>query len=449
VVDGPLLDVAERIAGWAREGEQVEAFVSRARITDVRAYEDELEKLSTAQSEGVGIRVVRDHRQGFAFAGTLDPEVVEETLAEARDNAAFGTPDEFLGLPEPDGSEPVALDLFRPEVGEMPTEKKVELALELDRATKAADPRIRGTEGADYGDDEREVAVASSTGVRATYRRTGCSLFVYAIAGQGDETQTGFGVAVAREPGGLDTDAVARQAADRATRLLGARRAPSRRVTVVLDPWVTGQLLGVLSAALNGESILKGRSMFANRVGEPVAVPSLALVDDPTLPAAFSAAPVDAEGLATRRNRLVDGGVLHGFLHNSYTGRRSGHGTTGSAVRAGFASTPGVGPRALSLAPGTLSPEEVLARVGDGLYVQSVSGLHSGANPVSGDFSVGAEGLMIRDGALAEPVREVTVASTIQRMLLDVVAVGADLQWLPGATAGVTLAIRDVTMSGG
>jgi PmbA protein len=117
-------------------------------------------------------------------------------------------------------------------------------------------------------------------------------------------------------------------------------------------------------------------------------------------------------------------------------------------VRAGYTSTPGVGARALALAPGTRAPEEILAGLDGALYVQSVSGLHSGANPVSGDFSVGAEGLMVRGGTFAEPVREVTIASTLARMLLDVVEVGGDLTWLPGAAAGVTLVIGEMTVSG-
>jgi PmbA protein len=117
-------------------------------------------------------------------------------------------------------------------------------------------------------------------------------------------------------------------------------------------------------------------------------------------------------------------------------------------VRGGFAGTPGAGCRAVVLTPGAPSVEEILAAVGDGLYVQSVSGVHSGVNPVSGDFSVAAEGLMIRDGALAEPVREVAIASTLQRMLLHVVAIGSDLEWLPGNAAGLTLAVDDVSMSG-
>ena len=152
--------------------------------------------------------------------------------------------------------------------------------------------------------------------------------------------------------------------------------------------------------------------------------------------------------MPTRRVDLIAGGVLAGFLHNTYTGRRSGHGTTGSAVRGGFKSVPGTGARALFLETGPLSPEEILAAVPEALYVQSVSGLHSGTNPVSGDFSVGAEGLMVRGGAFAEPVREVTIASTLQRMLLEVAEVGSDLVWLPGGGAGQTILVIEMTMSG-
>jgi len=211
---------------------------------------------------------------------------------------------------------------------------------------------------------------------------------------------------------------------------------------------VTTSFLSVLAATLSGEAVLKGRSFFADRLGETVAAAAVTLVDDPTVPDAYSASPFDAEGLASRRNVLIEGGVLRGFVYNTYAGRRAGVPSTASAVRAGFKSTPGVGCRALSLAPGTRSPEAIYAEVGDGLLVTGVSGLHSGVNPVSGDFSVGAEGLLIRDGRPVEPVREITIASTLQRMLQEIVAVGDDLEWLPSMAAGTTLAIGGMSMSG-
>jgi PmbA protein len=443
-----LLAVADRIVALAGAGEQVEAVVVRGLDTEIKVYGGEVESLSSAQSQGAGVRVVVDGRQGFAYAGSLDPDVLLETLAEARDNARFATLDEFIGLAEPDGVEAPSLDLYRDDLASSPTDAKVALAAELERAVLGADPRITGIETAEYVDSLSEAAIATTTGLRTTSRESSCYLATYAMASDGgDDAQTGFGFSVGRRLDDLDVAAAAADAATRATRLLGARQPRSERVTVVLDPWVTAQLLGLVASTLSGEAVLKGRSLFAQRLGEQVASPLVTLVDDPTDVRAYTATETDGEGLAARRNVLLDGGVLQRFVHNAYTARRAGTSSTGNAVR-GYSSTPGVGCMAVSLVPGTASQAELLAQVGEGVLIADVAGLHSGVNPVSGDFSTGAEGLRIRGGELAEPVREFTIASTLQKMLHDVRAVGADLEWLPMSAAGVSLVVGDVTVSG-
>ncbi len=446
-----LLALARRVSGAARGDEQIEAYAVRSHETEARVFDGEVESLSVAGVEGVAVRVIREQRQGFAWAGSLDPEVVDETLAEARDNAEFGEPDEWNGLVAPSdlaGVAPADLDVWHEELLRVGTDDKVALALELESATRAADGRVRAVNHAGYSDGAVESAIASSLGVEAATRRTTCSCSTMAIAGETASTQTGYGFSAGRTFADLDPTQAAADAASRATRLLGARKPRSRRLPVILDPLVTRSVLGIVGAALNGEAVLKGRSMFAGREGEAVAASGVTVVEDPTNPDALGAATFDSEGVPTRRLELIGGGRLAGFLHNVYTGRRSGHGTTGSAVRGGFKSVPGAGARALALEPGLCSPEEILAAVPEALYIQSVSGLHSGTNPVSGDFSVGAEGLMVRDGAFAEPVREITIASTLPRILLDIGEVGSDLTWLPGGGAGQTLLVTEMTMSG-
>ncbi len=442
-----LLEMAQRVADQAKAGEQVEAYVSRMRDTSVRVYEGEIEHLVSAQSEGIGIRVIDGGRVGFAYAGALDERTVAEALAEARDNVGFGTAHPDVALAVPDGVAVADLDLWDDSLASCPTDHKVALAKQTEAIALGADPRVR-PEDTSYEDSLAEAAVASSTGIAAFGRETACYVVASLLATVGDETMTGFGYSIGRNVDQLDADAAAQMAVERATRLLGATKPSSRRLTVVLDPWVTAQFLGILSATLNGESVLKGRSLFANRVGESVASPLISLVDDPTYPLAFSASTVDGEGLATRRNTLIEGGVLKGFVQNSYSGRRSGGASTGNATRGSFKSSPGCGCLALALTPGTRSQAELVAGVDDGILVQGVSGMHSGVNPVSGDFSTGAEGLLISGGQLGAPVREFTIASTLQRMLHDVIEVGGDVQWLPMSAAGVSLVVGDITMSG-
>jgi PmbA protein len=445
-----LLDRCRRIAARAEAGEQIEAYASRGRETDIEVVHGQVDSLTVATSSGVGIRVVRDARQGFAWAGSLDDDVIDDALAAARDNARFAEPDEAIALATPADAagEAVTLDLWRDDLASVATDDKVAFAISLDTRLRATDSRITGVESAGYGDVAMCWALATSTGVETSQRRTHASAYLFAMADDGSGVQTGYGVKAGRTFADLDAEEVVAMAHERATRLLGAQKAKSRRVTAVLDPLVTASLLGLVAAAFNGESMLKGRSLFAERAGDTVAAPILELADDPTDAQSLGAAERDAEGVPCRRNVLLDNGVMHGFLHNTYTARRAGTATTASAVRGGYRSTPGVGTRALRLRCGDRTPDELVADVGDGFYVQAVHGLHSGTNPISGDFSVGAEGLVIRDGALAEPVREVTIASTIPRMLLGVRAIGSDALYLPGGAVGTTIAVDDMTMSG-
>jgi PmbA protein len=326
-----LLQLAQRVAAEAAPDEQVEAFVSRGSSTAVKVHGGEIESLTQATSAGIGVRVVRDKRQGFAWAGSLDEAVVAEVLAEARDNAAFAEPEAWIGLAEPDGVAPPDVELWRDGLADMPTERKVALALELERAVRARDARIVGVRTAQWGDGSGEGAVATSTGIAVTGRSTFCHLSVSALAEDGDETQTGYGLSVGREPADVDIAEAADDAAERATRMLGAVQPPSGTITLVLEPRMAAIILGVVGGTLDGESMLKGRSPFADRVGEQIASPLVTLVDDPTDPESLGADSHDGEGLATRRVPLIENGVLQGFLHNTATGRRAGVPSTTSS----------------------------------------------------------------------------------------------------------------------
>ena len=228
----------------------MEVYATRGTDTEVRAYEGEVESLTSADSSGVGIRVLIDEpggagsQVGFAWAGSLDPAVLAATLADARDNARFATPDPDVVLAEPDGVAAVELDLWDDGVAATPMEKKVALALELERATRAADPRVRQVSSADYSDSRVEVALVTTTGISSYRRRTNAFLSVDAIVGEGADTQTGAGFSVGRGPGDLVPDEAMDDAVLRATRMLGAQKARSTHCTVVFDPRVVSTLLG-------------------------------------------------------------------------------------------------------------------------------------------------------------------------------------------------------------
>lgn len=445
--DTDLDELARRVLDGARAGEQVEVLLSRATSTTVRVHDGSVESLTSADSSGAGIRVIVDGRLGFAHCGSLDPAVLADTLVEARDNAAFGEPDEHNGLAAPDGVPVTPRDGWSDAVVQYPVDDKVAMALELERRVLAADPRVVGVRSTTYGDAWGESVIRSTEGISGRDRGASCAVSSQPLARDGEQTQIGSGHDAGRDPATLDLDRVAAEAADRATRLLGATKPPSGRLTIVLEPRLAMTLLGIIAGMLSGEAVVKGRSPFGDRVGEQIAADVLTLVDDPTRPESLGSEEIDGEGLACRRNELIVGGVLAGFLRDTVTGRRMGSSSTASAVR-GARSLPGVGAQLLVMEPGTRSLEQLIAGVDHGLLVNSFTGLHSGVNPVSGDFSVGADGLLIRDGQLAEPVRELTLASTLQRMLLDVSEVGSDFEWLTSGHGACSLVVPDVAVSG-
>ncbi|NNF62614.1 MAG: hypothetical protein HKN07_00020, partial [Acidimicrobiia bacterium] len=253
-----LLDIAETVVGWANDDEHVEVVVVHDRDTEIRVYEGDVEQFTAAESFGVGVRVIADNKQGFAWAGTLDEDVLGETLADARDNAVFGTIDENLGLADPDGVEVPSLGLYNPEALNLPTEDKIAMAVELEARTRAADDRISGMESVDYVDGTRESALVSTAGIRSTSQEMSAYVMAYALATQDDDTQLGFGFSVGRNPAELDIDAAAADAADRATRMLGATQPDTERVTVIFDPFVTAQFLSILGGTMSGEAVQKG-----------------------------------------------------------------------------------------------------------------------------------------------------------------------------------------------
>ncbi|MCL5047677.1 MAG: TldD/PmbA family protein [Firmicutes bacterium] len=443
-----LMNIAEKIAADANGDEQIEAFVAWGASTEARAYKGEVESLAAAESAGIGVRVISSHRQGFAYVGSLSEEAAREALAQARDNALFATPDEAVGLAEPDGISPQEINLWRDNLLHTPTETKINLAIELDNACRKADTRIRQVTSSDYGDSAGEVAICSSLGIKAYARESVCYISTDVLVGEQDDTMSGSGYSVGREVDDLILEKAVNDAVVRSTRLLGAKKQKSAQLAVVLDKRVTATLISILAGTLSGEEVVKQRSLFAERLGDQVGIESFTLIEDPTNISAFGASAFDAEGLASRKLTLIDRGKLSGFLYDTYSARLAGTQSSASAVRAGYKSTPSVGAKALFLLPGELSETQIIEKVGNGFYVQEISGVHSGVNPISGDFSVGAEGLMIRNGQLTDAVKEVTIASTIQKMLQEILYIGNDTEWLPSSAAGVTLAIGDMSLSG-
>lgn len=442
-----LEDLVGVAVAATQDGEAVEAYAEETRQTEASALRGEVEGLTFSDSRGVGVRVIRDHRLGYAWAADPSADDVRATVERARVNAGLSEPDEFNGLPGFEPAQPVA-GLFRADTAGISTDDKVRMALDLEAHTVGIDPRVTRIDLSQVGDAVSRCAVASTEGVAASYERTDAWSVAVALAVDGDETQTGFSYRIARGLDELRQGAVAEEAVARAVQLLGAAKPPTARVPVILDPFAATDFLGVLAGALSAEAVQKGRSLFASMVGETVGSGLFTLVDDGRTIAGPGACPFDDEGVPSGRTELFTNGRLNGFLHDTYTANRAGGGqrSTGNAKR-GYRSAPGVGTSNFFVDAGASSFDELLALADGGVLIRDVTGVHSGANPISGEFSVGATGLRISGGALGEPLREMTIASTLPEMLAGITGVGSDLRFFSSVGTPSVL-IGEMTLAG-
>ena len=426
-----------------------EAYVAREGGRQVRVHGGEIESLTAATKSGVGVRAWIGHRVGYAYGTDLSEPGVAAIAARAAEAAAAADEDPYAAPPQPAEVESLA-GLSDPSIAEWETDRVAELVLAVERTALESDPRLVGVETTVYADSDEQVAIVSSTGVAGEYESSSCYAYLQALAEGEGARETGLGFGLARGPRGLDPEAIGAEGAERALAMIGAAKPQSRSCPVVLDETVAASFAGLIGGALSAKAVQRGRSPFAGRLEEEVASEAFALFDDGRAPDGPASAPFDGEGLPRRRTALIEGGRLCSYLYDTYTANREDRDSTGSAARQGYRSLPSVATSNLMVAPGTLSLEDLLAQAGEGVLVTDVAGLHSGVNPVTGVFSVGASGRIIRDGKPAGPVREFTIAGELVAMLGAVSAAGAEARWVPfgGSVSTPPLLIAEMAISG-
>ena len=446
-----LSSVARRAveATTAAGASDAEAYVSREAGREVRVHGGEVESLTAATQTGVGVRAWVGHRVGYAYGTDLSDAGVAAIAARAAEAAQVADEDEFAAPPTPAEIEALP-GLSDPSIAEWDTGRVVELALSVERTALGSDPRLVGVETAVYADADERVAIASSAGVAGEYESSSCYAYLQALAEGEGARETGLGFGLARGPRELDPEAIGAEGAQRALAMIGAGKPASRSCPVVLDETVAASFAGLIGGGLSAKAVQRGRSPFAGRLDEEVASSAFVLHDDGRDPQGPASAPFDGEGVPRRRTALIEGGRLQSYLYDTYTANRESVSSTGSAARQGYRSLPSVSASNLMVAPGTHSLEQLLAQAGEGVYVTDVAGLHSGVNPVTGVFSVGASGRTIRDGHLSEPVREFTIAGELVAMLGAVSAAGAEPRWVPfgGSVSTPPLLVAEMAISG-
>jgi len=431
-------DLKELAQDIVREGDEFSTLVRLGQV----------ETLKESGSKAIGVRVFNGKRAASTYSSDFSRAGLDRMVKSALELSKITSEDPYAGIPEPSllGSLTGDLDLYSADVYSLPGEERISYARRAEKAALDFDPRIKNSEGGSFDAATGHKVLANSHGFVGEYQRSYCSIAAIPIAQTEDGAmQRDYWFTVGRSLSRLESpEHVGKVAAERTIRRLGARKVKTAHVPVVLDPLVAVSMLDHIFEGVNGDSVYRGASFLAGKLGEKIAAERVTVIDDGTMIGGFGTSPFDGEGIPTRRTVVIENGVLKSYLLNTYTAKKLGFQTTANASRS-LAGTPGIGPGNYFLQPGTKTPQQIISEIKEGLYVTEFLG--HGANLVTGDYSRGASGLWISGGELAYPVEEITVAGNLKDMFMNIAEIGNDLEFR-GAMACPTIRIEGLTVGG-
>lgn len=436
--------------------DEYEIYISNSIDNEIEIFGGEVESLSYSDSKGIGIRVFKEKKIGYSYVSSFEENKIRDCIEKAVQNSKITNEEAINGLPLKNeyryekGSD-IEKYLYNEDFFKASIEDKIELSKNLERKAKGKDKRISGVDSLNYSDNFSEVTMLNSFGFEGTYRNTSSFLFLNIISKDKGDTSTGFSFSYERDPKKLDLEKIAEDASNKSLMLLGSKKIKSVSSDILLDSLVASQFLGVIASILTADSVQKGKSLFKDKIGEKIFSKNINIFDNGIMKEGFSSKPFDGEGVNKGNTQIFKDGILKTFLYDCYTARKNKTLSTGNAVRASYKSTPSVGVSNFYLEPYlSHSFENILKSIDEGFYVIDIIGLHSGANPITGDISVGAKGLWIKNGCFDFPVKEVTIATDILSFCKKIESVGNDLKFFPsgGFIGSPSLHIKDITISG-
>lgn len=413
--------------------ESCEAYYSASSSFDTDIFKGEIIKYSAADSLGLGFRGLYNGRMGYSSTQILDADAIDLLVDGAKTNAELIENDDKQFI-HPGDAEYAEIHCFNPAIEEISAAEKIRMARELEELTLKQDPRIEQVEGCSIISETMEVEIVNSLGLQVSERANVIGGYVAPIARDGEKVNSGISFFFTMNPAEIDLAKVAAEAAASAVDGLDATSVESGETRILFNPDAATDMLSTFSGIFSADAAQKGMSLLKGREGEMIAAECVTLMDNPHLEGSVSSGAFDGEGVATKVKSIIENGRLTTLLHNLKTAHKQGVTSTGNASRS-YASTVGVAPSNFYFAPTDASEEAMLAKLGNGLLITDVQGLHAGANPISGDFSLSAKGWKIEGGKRIHAVKQITIAGNFYQLLKDIEAVGGDLKFgLPSSS---------------
>ena len=428
--------------------EEAEVYILEKESFEAIAIEGEINHYSANATRGLGFRAMLDGKMGYAYTEAIDQDAADQLVQGALESARLceeADDESFLyheKLTDP------AIQLYDPALQDISTEQKLNFVLRLEKEAKSFDRRIDKVGDCTVFSGAETVRIVNTLGLDKEYKQNFCGAYLQPVAHEGDSVSAGFDVAIGRNYAQVEAAGLGDRAAKIAVEHLHGTPIPSGSYRVVFENAVMSELLGVFSDAFSAENAQQGLSLLKGKLGQKIAAACVTLYDDPLLPDGMGSRPFDAEGVPSGKHTVIDNGQFHTFLHNLKTARKDGVPTTGNASKASYAAAVRVSPSNFYFQPGLLDLDGLLQAAGSGVLITDLAGIHSGANAVSGDFSLYAKGFLFQNGIRIHPVDQITVAGNFFDMLKAVRALGNDLRFPRGGMGSPSVDAGELTIGG-
>jgi PmbA protein len=440
-----LIELAKSIISRAiqKGADECDVFIAMDEEFSVVIKDEEIESIKNAITKGLGIRVFKDKKIGFAYTTDFSHFALEKVTEEAISLAQNSTPEPENSLPENDNFKSKEIKIFDPSIYSISIEEKIKIAKEIERKAKSHDRRIK-VESTGFGNLIQRRTIANSNGFIGQYEGTIFEIYCSTIATENSNSQTGFYNSIGRFIDDLEPpENVAIKSSERAIKLLNPRKIKTGKYPIIFDPTTGPVIISYIATATNGKNSFKKMSFLSDKIGERIAGENVTIIDDGCLDKKIGSKPFDDEGIETKEKAIIENGVLKTFLLDSITAKKFGQVPTGNAHRR-YNTIPSPSPLNFYLKPGDKDPEEIIKQVKEGLLVTKLIGF--GVDIVSGNISKGASGLWIENGEIAFAVDKITIADNLSNILRKISLIGNDLIFY-GNIASPTFLVEEMTVA--
>jgi len=450
------MDLAQNAVDFAKKSgaDAAEAFITDSQKVDISVSNREVEQVNSSHDAGIGIRILKDQKMIFGTSNELSKSSIKDMISDLLRKVLFHTPDEFNVIPgkefgflEGDWSSYADLISYDPKIALVSVEDKIKKTLKMETSVLDFSPKVVGTMMVLYRDETGYAYLANSNGFAGCFPGSGCGGGGSVSAAEGKDRQSGSYFNAKVKYDDFDPVMVGRKAAENAVRMLGAKPIKSCEVPMVISPQVGTQLLGYIVGMLNADRVQKGKSLFAEKIGEKVAADAFTLIDDGKMKGGLATSPVDREGIPKQTTPLIVDGVLKTYLYDCYTAKKGKIKSTGNRTGGSYQRMGGIGSTNLYFQKGEVKPEAIFAAIKDGFYMTVAFGLHGGIDGISGDFSIPVAGFKIENGQTTFPIRGISIGGNLFDFLKSVDKVGDDLTWFQDI-GSPTFSVKNIRIGG-